>query len=98
MTARVRRTDTVVRISNTEIAAIAGSMLSLRPIHITRGKVIALTLDTKRVTPISSQERTNESKAAVRIPNLMLGKMTLNARCATEAPRPRAARSMRRST
>ena len=62
----------------TEIAAIAGSMLSRRPIHISRGSVMALTLVMNSVTPISSQDSTKDSSAAVTTPNLMFGRMILN--------------------
>ena len=82
----------------TERAAIAGSMLSRKPIHISLGSVMALTLVTNSVTPISSQDRMNDSSHAVSRPNLMLGMMIFVARSQTVAPSPRAARSMRRST
>lgn len=94
---RITSTVTVIRMRITDNAAIAGSMLSRRPIHISRGRVMALTLVMNRVTPISSHDRMKESSAAVTMPNLMLGTMICVARSHTEAPRPRAARSMRRS-
>ena len=84
------RMTAVITISMTEIAAMAGSMLSRRPIHISRGRVMALTLVMNSVTPISSHDSTKDSSAAVAMPNLMLGMMILKARvarCGAEAAR-----------
>src|SRR3546814_2272235 len=69
---RMRIVAMVMRVRTTEIAAMAGSTLSRSPIQTRRGRVIASTLVTNSVTPISSHDSMKDRNAAEAMPKRML--------------------------